>query len=64
VNTILNELRQVQASIYVHKITKCRYRVPPRITHTARKIYKAFGVERSLDAEIYLGAANNTARNA
>ena len=45
---------QVQASIYIHKKTKDRYRLPGHFTHAARKIYKTFQLERSLDAEIYL----------
>jgi transposase len=54
VQTILDELNQVQASIYIHKKTKDRYRVPGVFSNEARKIYKALSLERSLDAEIYL----------
>lgn len=54
IDTILDELLNVQASIHVHKKTKDRYRLPGYLTHNARKIYKAFGLERSLDATIYL----------
>lgn len=54
INEILNELLNVQASIHVHKKTQDRYRLPGFLTHTARKIYKTFNIERSLDAEIYL----------
>ena len=54
VNQILDALMQVQASIYIHKKTKDRYRLPGHFTHAARKIYKTFQLERSLDAEIYL----------
>ena len=54
VSQILDELMQVQASIYIHKKTKDRYRLPGHFTHAARKIYKTFQLERSLDAEIYL----------
>lgn len=54
INEILDELLNVQASIYVHKKTKDRYRIPGYFTHNARKIYKAFSLERSLDATIYL----------
>lgn len=54
VSQILDALMQVQASIYIHKKTKDRYRLPGHFTHAARKIYKTFQLERSLDAEIYL----------
>lgn len=54
IDTILDELLNVQASIYVHKKTKDRYRVPGNYSNDARKIYKAFGLERSVDAEVYL----------
>jgi transposase len=53
-NEILDELLNVQASIHVHKRTKDRYRVPGSFTHKAQKIYKTFGLERSLDAAVYL----------
>jgi transposase len=54
INEILDELLNVQASIHVHKKTKDRYRVPGYFTHKAQKIYKTFGLERSLDAAVYL----------
>ena len=54
IDTILDELMNVQASIYTHKKTKDRYRVPGSYSNNARKIYKAFDLERSLDATIYL----------
>jgi transposase len=54
IDNILDELMNVQASIHIHKRTKDRYRVPGFFTNDAKKIYKAFGLERSLDAEIYL----------
>ena len=54
INAILEELLDVQSSIHVHKKTKDRYRIPGFFTHTARKIYKAFDLQRSLDAEVYL----------
>jgi transposase len=54
VETILDELLNVQASIHIHKRTKDRYRVPGHFTNDARKIYKAFDLERSLDAAVYL----------
>lgn len=55
IDEILDELLNVQASIHVHKKTKDRYRVPGYLSNNARKIYKAFNLERSLDAAIYLG---------
>lgn len=54
INSILDELLNVQASIHVHKRTKDKYRVPGYLTHNARKIYKAFQQERSEDATVYL----------
>lgn len=51
---IIEELMQVQASIHVHKKTGDYYRVPGKFTNTARKIYKALGLERNLDAVPYL----------
>lgn len=53
VETIIDELKRVQSSIYIHKQTGDLYRVPGRITNTARKIYKAFNLVRSSDATIY-----------
>ena len=53
IDTILDELMNVQASIYRHKRTKDRYRVPGAYSNNARKIYKTFELERSLDATIY-----------
>lgn len=54
IDAILDELMNVEASIYVHKKTKDRYRVPGCFSNNARKIYKTFKLERSLDATIYL----------
>jgi transposase len=54
VESIIDELRGVQSSIYIHKQTGDLYRVPGRITNTVRKIYKAFNLTRSQDAAIYL----------
>lgn len=54
IDTILDELMNVEASIYIHKRTKDRYRVPGCCSNNARRIYKTFGLERSLDATIYL----------
>lgn len=52
--SVIEELCGVQSSIYIHKKTRDQYRVPGRLTNNARKIYKAFNLERSLDASIYL----------
>jgi transposase len=54
VQDVLDVLMKVQASIHVHKITKDKYRLPSSMSNNARCIYKAFDVERSLDATIYL----------
>jgi hypothetical protein len=54
IDTILDELMNIEASIYIHKKTKDRYRVPGSYSNNARKIYKAFDLDRSLDATIYL----------
>lgn len=53
IEKILDELLNVQASIHVHKKTKDRYRLPGHFSNDARKIYKAFDLERCLDATIY-----------
>jgi transposase len=50
---IMEELMLVQASIYRDKKAGGLYRIPGKFTNTARKIYKAFGISRSLDATIY-----------
>lgn len=54
VDDMIEELLGVQASIHVHKKTKDRYRLPGAFSQTARKIYKALGLQRSQDATIYL----------
>jgi transposase len=54
VRQIIDALSQVQASILLHKHTGHRYRLPSAMNHDARKIYQAFGLHRSLDAEPYL----------
>lgn len=48
---IIKILKSVQSSIHIHKVTKDLYRVPGKFTNEARKIYKTFDVNRSLDAE-------------
>ncbi len=54
IETIIDELLDVQSSIHMHKVTKDLYRLPGKFSNIAKKIYKAFDVERSLDASIYL----------
>ncbi len=54
IDEILNELLNIQASIYVHKKTKDCYRVPGYISNNSRKIYKTFSLDRSLDATVFL----------
>jgi transposase len=53
-DTILDTLFNVQASIHIHKKTKDLYRLPGYFSNDARKIYKAFQIQRSLDAAPYL----------
>lgn len=50
---IIEELLQVQSSIHMHKRTKDLYRKPGKFSNTARRIYKALGIERSEDVTIY-----------
>jgi transposase len=51
---ILHELVNCQASIYIHKKTKDRYRVPGVVTHKLSKIYRSLNLKRSTNATIYL----------
>lgn len=50
IDSIIEELSSVQSSIYVHKNTKDKYRVPGKFSNEARKIYNALGVHRCEDA--------------
>ncbi|MFN8769251.1 MAG: IS1634 family transposase [Neisseriaceae bacterium] len=54
VQDVLDVLMKVQASIHVHKVTKDKYRMPSSMSNNARCIYKAFDIERSLNASVYL----------
>ena len=54
IDSILDELLHVQSSIHIHKKTKAKYRLPGHFSNEARKIYKTFNLERSLDATVYL----------
>lgn len=47
-------LHGVQASIVQHKTTQAKYRLPSAFGHDAARIYKAFGLQRKLDAEVDL----------
>ncbi len=47
---IIEELNSVQSSIFVHKVTKDRYRIPGNFSHEARKIYQTIGVKREENA--------------
>jgi transposase len=51
---IIEELTSVQASIYVHKRNKDRYRVPGAFSQTAARIYRCLNLVRKLDAEPYV----------
>lgn len=51
---VLDVMLSVQASIHVHKKTKDRYKLPSAMSSNARCLYKAFGIDRSVDASIYL----------
>jgi transposase len=53
VQDVLEVLLKVQSTIFIHKVTKDRYRMPSSMSNNAKCIYKAFDVERSLDASIY-----------
>jgi len=53
VQDVLDVMVSVQASIHVHKKTGDRYRLPSRMSHNASYIYRAFNIQRSLDATIY-----------
>ena len=48
--SIIEELNSVQSSIYVHKVTGDRYRVPGSFSNEARKIYAAINLTRCVDA--------------
>lgn len=52
--SIVDNLLSVQASILRHKKTGDLYRLPGSMTNDAAKLYKAFGIKRSIDAQIYI----------
>lgn len=51
---IRRALHGVQASILEHKKTKATYRLPSSLSQNAARIYKAFGLQRNLDASVLL----------
>lgn len=53
IEDIRRALLSVQASVLKHRVTGDEYRMPGRMTNDARTIYKAMGLKRSLDAQIY-----------
>lgn len=55
IDNIIETMLSVQSSIHTHKVTKDQYRMPGAISHEAAALYRAFGVKRSQDAEIYAG---------
>ena len=54
IDNIIETMLSVQSSILTHKVTKDQYRLPGKMSHEASALYKAFGIKRSLDAEIYI----------
>lgn len=52
--SIVDALLSVQSSILKHKRTGDFYRLPGAMKLEATKLYKAFGIKRSIDAEVYI----------
>jgi len=52
--TMIDELTQVQASYYRHTQTGTVYRMPGKFTHNAAKIYKAFQIHRNNHAQVVI----------
>lgn len=50
--TMIDELTQVQASYYRHTQTGTVYRMPGKFTHNTAKIYKAFQIQRNNHAQV------------
>jgi transposase len=63
VQDVLDVMVSVQASIHVHKKTGDKYRIPGRMSNNARCIYRAFDIQRSQDASIYLPQQQNKTTN-
>lgn len=51
---IRRALHSVQASVLEHKKTRAKYRLPSAFSQDAARIYKAFGIQRDLDASVLL----------
>ena len=51
---IRRALHSVQATVLEHKKTKAKYRLPSAFSQDAARIYKAFGIQRDLDASVLL----------
>ena len=51
---IKRALHGVQASVLTHKTTHAKYRLPSSFSQDAGRIYKAFGLSRSLDADVLI----------
>ncbi len=52
INEVREELLCVQSSIYYHKKTKIRYRMPGKLSDRAKKIYKEMGINRFMTPRI------------
>jgi transposase len=50
---VLETMLSVQSSIHVHKKTKDKYKMPGSMSYEASALYRAFGVQRNLDASVY-----------
>lgn len=51
---VMEVMLNIQSSIHVHKKTGDRYRIPGAVSNNARCVYRAFGLNRSQDATVYL----------
>lgn len=49
---IIDELMQVQSSLYTDVVTQKRYRLPSKFSHKASKIYRAFQLQRNQKAQM------------
>lgn len=52
INEVREELLCVQSSIYYHKKSKLRYRMPGKLSSEAKKIYKVMGITRYMTPRI------------
>jgi len=53
INNILDVMLSVQSSIYVHRRTQDKYKIPGCMSHLATALYRAFGLKRSREIAIY-----------